>query len=69
MVTIMHAFGLVGNLGGGLIEIAATNWVPLFGNHWSIYIAQFIIGFIFIFIYSLPGIGISNFSMINLNKK
>lgn len=51
MVTIMHAFGLVINLGGGLIEIAATNWVPLFGNHWSIYIAQFIIGFIFIFIY------------------
>src|SRR5699024_12730575 len=24
MVTIMHAFGLVGNLGGGLIKIAAT---------------------------------------------
>lgn len=51
MVTIMHAFGLVGNLGGGLIEIAATNWIPLFGSHWGTYVAQFIIGIIFIFIY------------------
>ncbi|MGX4667647.1 alpha-glucoside-specific PTS transporter subunit IIBC [Cerasibacillus sp. JNUCC 74] len=51
MVTIMHGFGLVGNMGGGLIEIAATNWVPLMGNHWGVYVAQFIIGFIFIIIY------------------
>src|SRR5699024_11040082 len=51
MVTIMHSFGLVGNLGGGLIEIAATNWIPLFGNHWDVYLAQIIIGIIFIFIY------------------
>lgn len=51
MVTIMHAFGLVGNLGGGLIEIAATNWIPLFGNHWNVYLAELIIGIIFIFIY------------------
>lgn len=51
MVTIMHAFGLVGNLGGGFIEIAATNWIPLFGSHWGTYLAQFVIGIIFIFIY------------------
>ena len=51
MVTTMHAFGLVGNLGGGFIEIAATNWIPLFGSHWGTYVAQFIIGIIFIFIY------------------
>ena len=51
MVTIMHGFGLVGNMGGGLIEIAATNWVPLMGNHWGVYVAQFIIGFIFIIVY------------------
>ncbi|KNE21128.1 alpha-glucoside-specific PTS transporter subunit IIBC [Virgibacillus pantothenticus] len=51
MVTIMHGFGLVGNMGGGLIEIAATNWVPLMGNHWGVYLAQFIIGIIFIVIY------------------
>ncbi|GAA5417058.1 PTS system maltose-specific EIICB component [Paraliobacillus ryukyuensis] len=51
MTTIMHAFGLVGNMGGGLIEIAATNWIPLFGNHWGVYLAQFIIGIIFIGIY------------------
>ncbi|MEI3600059.1 MULTISPECIES: alpha-glucoside-specific PTS transporter subunit IIBC [unclassified Oceanobacillus] len=52
MVTIMYAFGLVsGNMGGGLIEIAATNWVPLMGNHWGVYLTQIIIGIIFIFIY------------------
>ncbi|MGU3343990.1 alpha-glucoside-specific PTS transporter subunit IIBC [Staphylococcus succinus] len=51
MVTIMNAFGLVGNLGGGFIEIAATNWIPLFGTHWGTYIAQFVIGILFIFIY------------------
>jgi len=52
MVTLMHAFGLVsGNMGGGLIEIAATNWVPLMGNHWGVYLTQLIIGIIFIVIY------------------
>ncbi|EOT2035014.1 alpha-glucoside-specific PTS transporter subunit IIBC [Staphylococcus pseudintermedius] len=51
MVTLMNAFGVVGLMGGGLIEIAATNWIPLFGNHASVYIAQFIIGFIFTGIY------------------
>src|SRR5699024_5805059 len=52
MVTLMHAFGLVsGTMGGGLIEIAATNWIPLFSNHWDVYIAEIVIGVIFIFIY------------------
>ncbi|TFJ91409.1 alpha-glucoside-specific PTS transporter subunit IIBC [Lentibacillus salicampi] len=52
MVTIMHGFGLVsGTMGGGLIEIAATNWIPLFGNHWTVYLSQIIIGIIFVFIY------------------
>lgn len=51
MVTVMNVFGVVGLMGGGLIEIAATNWIPLFSNHAGTYIAQFIIGFIFTVIY------------------
>lgn len=47
MVTVMNVFGVVGLMSGGLIEIAATNWIPLFSNH----VAQFIIGFIFTVIY------------------
>ncbi|MCE7790861.1 alpha-glucoside-specific PTS transporter subunit IIBC [Salipaludibacillus sp. CUR1] len=51
MVTIQSAFGLVGNQGGGLIEIATTNWIPLMGNHWDVYLAQVVIGVIFTVIY------------------
>lgn len=51
MVTIMYLFGVVGIQGGGAIELAAINWIPLFSNHGSTYIAQFIIGIIFVGIY------------------
>ncbi|SFD06226.1 PTS system, arbutin-like IIC component [Clostridium uliginosum] len=46
-----YAFGVVGDFGGGLIENAAKNWLPLFKYHPQTYITQFIIGFIFIGIY------------------
>jgi len=51
MVTLQSAFGLVGNQGGGLIEIATTNWIPLMGNHWDVYLAQIVIGVAFTVIY------------------
>ena len=51
MVTIMYLFGVVGIQGGGAIEIAAINWIPLFSSHGNTYIAQFIIGIIFVVIY------------------
>ncbi|RKD69675.1 PTS system maltose-specific IIB component (Glc family) /PTS system maltose-specific IIC component (Glc family) [Sinobaca qinghaiensis] len=51
MVTLQSAFGLVGNQGGGLIEIATTNWIPLMGNHWNVYLSQIIIGVAFTIIY------------------
>ncbi|WP_436869984.1 alpha-glucoside-specific PTS transporter subunit IIBC [Mammaliicoccus sciuri] len=51
MVTIMYLFGIVGIQGGGAIEIAAINWIPLFSNHGMTYVAQFIIGIIFVVIY------------------
>ncbi len=51
MSTVMNAFGLVGNMGGGLIEVATSNWIPLFSNHWQTYVMQFIVGFGFMAIY------------------
>lgn len=51
MAAIMYAFGVVGNMGAGAIEIAALNWIPLFKNHSEVMFKQWIIGIIFIFIY------------------
>ena len=51
MATIMYAFGVVGNMGGGLIEIMTQNWIPLFKNHSGTVFAQIIIGLIFTVIY------------------
>lgn len=53
MAAIMYAFGLRGNMGGGLIDILFQNWIPLWGNHHSTYIAQIIIGLCFTLIYFL----------------
>lgn len=51
MVTVMNMFGVVGLMGGGLIDIAAINWIPLAASHGDTYIAQAVIGFIFTGIY------------------
>ncbi len=51
MATTMYAFGLRGNMGGGLIDFLFQNWIPLWGNHHSTYIAQIIIGLCFTLIY------------------
>ncbi|MFO8068708.1 MAG: alpha-glucoside-specific PTS transporter subunit IIBC [Alkalibacterium sp.] len=51
MSTVMYSFGVVGDMGGGLIEIASKNWIPLFSNHAGTYIAQIIIGLAFTGIY------------------
>ena len=51
MDTIMYGFGVVGNMGGGLLDFIATNWIPLGQNHWMTYVAQVIIGLIFSAIY------------------
>jgi len=45
------AFGVVGRFGGGLIEFAAQNWLPLFKYHSGTYITQIIIGLSFTAIY------------------
>lgn len=51
MAATMYAFGVVGNMGAGLIEIAALNWVPLLKNHSNVMIAQLGVGLAFIPIY------------------
>ncbi len=46
-----YAFGVVGNFGGGLIEWAALNWIPLFKYHGMTYLIQIGIGLAFTGIY------------------
>ena len=36
----MYGFGVVGNMGGGLLDFIATNWIPLGQNHWLTYVAK-----------------------------
>jgi PTS system arbutin-like IIC component len=51
MAATMYAFGIVGNMGGGMIEMATQNWIPLFHNHWMTYVTQWMIGLSFTAIY------------------
>jgi len=51
MDTLMYGFGVVGNMGGGVLDFIETNWIPLGKEHWLIYVAQMIIGLIFVVIY------------------
>jgi len=51
MSATAFSFGVVGNFGSGLIEFFATNWLPLFHNHWGTYLIQIIIGLSFSAIY------------------
>ena len=51
MATLMYAAGVVGNMGGGLIEILTLNWIPLFHQHGSTYVFQILIGLSFTAIY------------------
>lgn len=51
MAALMYVFGVVGNMGGGLLEIAAMNWLPMFHNHASVMLAQLVIGIGFTCIY------------------
>ena len=47
----LYLFGVTGYFTGGVIEFAAMNWIPLFGNHARTYVVQFIIGILFTLIY------------------
>lgn len=52
MAATMYAFGLRGNMGGGLIDnFLPQNWIPLWSTHGNTYIAQIIIGLCFTLLY------------------
>ena len=51
LATTMYIFGVVGDMGGGLIDFVAKNWIPMFKNHFGTIIIQIVIGLIFTAIY------------------
>ncbi|MCK7332169.1 alpha-glucoside-specific PTS transporter subunit IIBC [Enterobacter bugandensis] len=52
MATVMYAFGVVGNMGGGLLDqFLPQNWIPMFHNHASTVFTQIGIGVCFTGIY------------------
>ncbi len=52
MATVMYIFGVVGNMGGGLLDqFLPQNWIPMFHNHASTVFTQMGIGLCFIGLY------------------
>lgn len=51
MATTMYAFGVVGDMGGGFIDLLAKNWIPLFQNHKGMIFTQLAIGLAFTLLY------------------
>ena len=51
MAATMYAFGVVGDMGGGLIDLLAKNWIPLFANHKGMIFTQLFIDLAFTLIY------------------
>lgn len=51
MSATMYGFGVVGNMGGGLIDFLFQNWIPMFPNHASMVFTQIVIGLCFTVIY------------------
>lgn len=51
MAAVMYMCGVVGNMGGGLLEIASMNWLPMFHNHAMNMVTQLLIGFTFTAVY------------------
>lgn len=51
MSATMYAFGVVGDMGSGFIDLLAKNWIPLAANHWQTYAIQVAIGLSFTAIY------------------
>ncbi len=52
MATTMYVFGVVGNMGGGLLDqFLPQNWIPMFHNHASTVFTQICIGVCFTGLY------------------
>lgn len=51
MAATMYGFGVVGNMGGGLIDFLFQNWIPMWPNHSGMVLTQIGIGLCFTLIY------------------
>ncbi|QMV15772.1 alpha-glucoside-specific PTS transporter subunit IIBC [Vibrio spartinae] len=51
MSAIMYSLGVVGNMGGGLIEIVSQNWLPMYNHHAYVMLTQISVGLCFTVIY------------------
>lgn len=51
MAATMYGFGVVGNMGGGLIDFLFQNWIPMWPNHSGMVLTQIAIGLCFTLIY------------------
>lgn len=52
LATTLYHFGVVGNMGGGIIDnFLPMNWIPMFHNHYGMIITQIVIGLIFTMIW------------------
>ena len=48
---MMYGFGVVGDIGGGFIDLFVKVWIPLFQNHKGMIFTQLVIGLAFTGIY------------------
>lgn len=51
MAATMYAFGVVGDMGSGFLDLLAKNWIPLFANHKAEILIQLGIGIAFAIFY------------------
>lgn len=51
LATTEYMFGIVGNMGGGVLDFLFQNWLPLGKYYWETYLVQIGIGFVFTAIY------------------
>ena len=65
LAATMYFFGVTGNFGGGMIDFIFQNWIPLFNNHWKMYVIQIVIGVIFTGIWFI----VFRFLIVKLNLK
>lgn len=53
LATTMYVCGVTGEFCGGLIDMIAKNYIPMWANHWTTYVVQWGIGLAFTVLYFL----------------
>lgn len=48
LMVVSYSLGVVGSFGGGLIDWAAQNYIPLGANHWQMYLIHILVGLVFV---------------------